>query len=159
MKKWADITETFRKSYDFRQKHVNWFPGHMSKGLRQMQHIIFKTDCIIEVHDARLPLTGRNSTFRDTLVGERPHLLVLSKQDLAFGPVPTKESDRLKARVRDIVLSRDPSLSDVIFANCSNAACKGLKSVSGLIPHRLSKNAPFDAKNLIQSNFTCDREN
>lgn len=39
-------------------------------------------DCIIEVHDARIPLSGRNPLFQETL-GLKPHLLVLNKMDLA----------------------------------------------------------------------------
>ncbi|XP_014838031.1 PREDICTED: mitochondrial ribosome-associated GTPase 1 isoform X2 [Poecilia mexicana] len=39
-------------------------------------------DCILEIHDARIPLSGRNPIFQDTL-NVRPHLLVLNKMDLA----------------------------------------------------------------------------
>ncbi|XP_054886154.1 mitochondrial ribosome-associated GTPase 1 isoform X2 [Poeciliopsis prolifica] len=39
-------------------------------------------DCILEIHDARIPLSGRNPIFQDSL-NVRPHLLVLNKMDLA----------------------------------------------------------------------------
>ncbi|XP_070486992.1 mitochondrial ribosome-associated GTPase 1 isoform X2 [Equus przewalskii] len=61
---------------------ARWFPGHMAKGLKKMQSSLKLVDCIIEVHDARIPLSGRNPLFQETL-GLKPHLLVLNKMDLA----------------------------------------------------------------------------
>ena len=59
--RWVELATTFRRSYDFsRVGAINWFPGHMTRGLRQMEHTMLKTDLIIEVHDARYALT---STF------------------------------------------------------------------------------------------------
>jgi len=43
-----------------------------------MQKRIGDMDCIIEVHDARIPFTGRNPIF-DRHAKMRPHILVLSK--------------------------------------------------------------------------------
>lgn len=40
-------------------------------------------DCIIEVHDARIPFTGRNPEFKRLLTSVKPHILVLNKADLA----------------------------------------------------------------------------
>ncbi|GCB73180.1 hypothetical protein scyTo_0006659, partial [Scyliorhinus torazame] len=51
-------------------------------GLKKMQASLKNVDCIIEVHDARIPLSGRNPVFEEAL-GVRPHLLVLNKLDLA----------------------------------------------------------------------------
>uniref|UniRef100_A0A8C7AQM3 Mitochondrial ribosome-associated GTPase 1 n=1 Tax=Neovison vison TaxID=452646 RepID=A0A8C7AQM3_NEOVI len=47
-----------------------------------MQSSLKLVDCIIEVHDARIPLSGRNPLFQETL-GLKPHVLVLNKMDLA----------------------------------------------------------------------------
>ncbi|XP_043534798.1 mitochondrial ribosome-associated GTPase 1 isoform X3 [Chiloscyllium plagiosum] len=72
-----------RTSFEFGNREVaKWFPGHMAKGLKKMQASLKKVDCIIEVHDARIPLSGRNPMFQEAL-GVRPHLLVLNKMDLA----------------------------------------------------------------------------
>uniref|UniRef100_A0A4W2IJ02 Polyamine oxidase n=1 Tax=Bos indicus x Bos taurus TaxID=30522 RepID=A0A4W2IJ02_BOBOX len=51
-------------------------------GLKKMQSSLRLVDCIIEVHDARIPLSGRNPLFQETL-GLKPHLLILNKMDLA----------------------------------------------------------------------------
>lgn len=37
---------------------IQWFPGHMGKGLKQMQQKLKTVDCVIEVHDARIPFSG-----------------------------------------------------------------------------------------------------
>ncbi|KAM6067361.1 mitochondrial ribosome-associated GTPase 1 isoform 3-T4 [Chlamydotis macqueenii] len=73
----------FRERFDFGGRDVaSWFPGHMAKGLRQMRASLRRADCLLEVHDARIPLSGRNPRLRE-LLGIRPHVLVLNKMDLA----------------------------------------------------------------------------
>ena len=63
---WIDIVaRSFRREYKFPVSAAkNWFPGHMNRGLKDMQRRIKNVDCIIEVHDARIPLSGRNSAFK-----------------------------------------------------------------------------------------------
>lgn len=53
-----------------RNQRVNWFPGHMTKGMRQIQQRLRNVDCIVEIHDARIPIAGRNSQFFDTITGK-----------------------------------------------------------------------------------------
>ena len=64
-----DLRPFFRFPEDHR---TNWFPGHMQKGLRQMQHAISQADCVIEVHDARIPFSGRNASFKSQVVPTHP---------------------------------------------------------------------------------------
>ena len=126
---WKNMT--FRTNYAFKgdKQRIQWFPGHMIKGLRQMRISLKQTDCVIEVHDSRIPLSGRNVTFKNDITGNRPHVLVLNKKDLVFGNAKTKEGyheEEVKARI----MAADPSLSEVIFTNCKNIRCPGLRSVS-----------------------------
>ncbi|XP_021461935.2 mitochondrial ribosome-associated GTPase 1 isoform X1 [Oncorhynchus mykiss] len=73
----------FRTVFDFGDREVaHWFPRHMAKGLKQMKASVKNVDCILEIHDARIPFSGRNPLFQDSL-DVRPHLLVLNKMDLA----------------------------------------------------------------------------
>lgn len=51
-------------------------------GLKKMQSRLKSVDCVIEVHDARIPFSGRNPLFQE-LLDLKPHLLVLNKMDLA----------------------------------------------------------------------------
>ncbi|XP_072281237.1 mitochondrial ribosome-associated GTPase 1 isoform X2 [Pyxicephalus adspersus] len=76
------LYSVLRFPYDFGGRDVaHWFPGHMAKGLKQMRAKLTKVDCIVEVHDARIPLSGRNPFFKEYL-GIKPHLLILNKLDL-----------------------------------------------------------------------------
>ena len=51
-----------------------------------MRKALIETDCVVEVHDARIPLTGRNINFQHDITGNKPHILVLNKKDLVFNP-------------------------------------------------------------------------
>jgi len=76
----------FRTQFNFLglSKDMNyWFPGHMAKSLKKMYEQLTSVDAIIEVHDARIPFSGRNSKFRQTIVGNKPYAFVLNKADLA----------------------------------------------------------------------------
>lgn len=65
------------------KKTLNWYPGHMYSGMQAMVGKLRTVDCIIEVHDARIPFTGRNKEFKQQLGAIKPHVLVLNKCDLA----------------------------------------------------------------------------
>lgn len=63
-------------------KDIHWFPGHMKKALIQIQDRVKLVDCVIELLDARSPLSSRNEyLFRVTEGKDR--LVVLTKSDLA----------------------------------------------------------------------------
>ena len=48
----------------------SWYPPGMRNALARMKGTWHKYDMVIEVHDARLPFTGRNKTFYETLKGK-----------------------------------------------------------------------------------------
>lgn len=96
------MTMKFRDKFVLNHTINNWFPGHMFKGLcnlnrhldfililfvsitgiKEMNKKLHRIDCIIEVHDARVPFTGRNTKFQKQLSEIRPHYLLLNKVDL-----------------------------------------------------------------------------
>ena len=61
---------------------VQWYPGHMTKAKRQMQEDIKLIDLIIELVDARIPLSSRNPDI-DELGKNKSRLVLLNKADLA----------------------------------------------------------------------------
>ncbi|MDD3953699.1 MAG: ribosome biogenesis GTPase YlqF [Lentisphaeria bacterium] len=61
---------------------TGWFPGHMLKAGRQMQEALKLIDLLVELVDARAPLSTRNPELLQKL-GSKPALLVASKADLA----------------------------------------------------------------------------
>ncbi len=64
------------------QKNVHYFPGHMAKALREMAPFVKNADIVVEVADARAPFSTRNPMLSE-LIGSKPHLIVLSKNDKA----------------------------------------------------------------------------
>ena len=62
--------------------HFQWYPGHMTKAKRQMQEDIKLIDLVIELVDARIPLSSRNPDI-DELGKNKARLILLNKADLA----------------------------------------------------------------------------
>ena len=62
--------------------NVQWFPGHMAKTKRMIQDQIKLVDVVIELVDARLPMSSRNPLL-DKLVEGKPRVVILNKEDLA----------------------------------------------------------------------------
>lgn len=61
---------------------IQWFPGHMAKARRQVTEKLKLIDVVIELVDARLPLSSRNPMI-DEIVQHKPRLVILNKADLA----------------------------------------------------------------------------
>ena len=59
-----------------------WYPGHMTKAIRQMREDIKLVDLVIELLDARIPLSSRNPDI-DSLGRNKSRLVILNKSDLA----------------------------------------------------------------------------
>lgn len=59
-----------------------WFPGHMAKALRDIESKLKHVDLILEVRDARVPLSSVNDRLGKALANKR-RIVVLNKTDLA----------------------------------------------------------------------------
>lgn len=62
--------------------NYQWYPGHMTKAKRMMQEDIKLIDLVIELIDARIPLSSRNPDI-DELGKNKARLILLNKADLA----------------------------------------------------------------------------
>ncbi len=62
--------------------NIQWYPGHMTKTRRQMENDVKLVDLVAEVVDARIPISSRNPDI-DTMVGERPRLIIFNRVDQA----------------------------------------------------------------------------
>lgn len=62
--------------------NYQWYPGHMTKAKRMMQENISLIDLVIELVDARIPLSSRNPDI-DELGKNKSRLILLNKSDLA----------------------------------------------------------------------------
>lgn len=77
-------------SNDFvNRRNIQWFPGHMAKTLRIMESDIKNVDAVLQLLDARIPLSSLNPEIQ-RITGAKPRLYVLNKSDLA-DPEITKQ--------------------------------------------------------------------
>lgn len=61
---------------------IQWFPGHMNKTRQKLAEAIKTVNGVLEIADARAPLSSRNPLL-DEILGNKPRLLLLNKSDLA----------------------------------------------------------------------------
>lgn len=62
--------------------NIQWYPGHMTKTRRMMEENISLVDIVIELLDARLPLSSKNPEI-DNLARNKKRIIILNKADLA----------------------------------------------------------------------------
>lgn len=84
-----------------------------------MQAKLRSVDCILELHDARIPFSGRNPNFSHGLVGEKPHIIILNKVDLI-------SRDQMKKIRKTYEKTISPN---VVFTNCKYDQDPGMKQV------------------------------
>ena len=61
---------------------INWFPGHMAKTMKQIEQDLKLVDIVIELLDARIPLSSQNPNVQK-LIANKKKIIVLNKSDLA----------------------------------------------------------------------------
>ena len=64
------------------RQNIQWFPGHMAKTLRLMEADIRNVDAVLQLLDARIPLSSLNPEI-ERITAAKPHLYVMNKADLA----------------------------------------------------------------------------
>ena len=79
---------------------LSWYPGHMNKFMQELPSLLRRTDMVLEVRDARLPLTSINTNFELQMVNwsidqqsstssarlvKRKRFIVMNKADLVPG--------------------------------------------------------------------------
>ncbi len=63
-------------------QNIQWFPGHMAKTKRKIKEQLKLVDAVAEITDARIPVSSRNPDIPE-LIGDKPHIIVLNKCDMA----------------------------------------------------------------------------
>ncbi len=112
--------------------HIHWYPGHIAKAEKKLKEQLSLVDAVIEVLDARLPLS---SCYEDItrLLGQKPRLILLNKADLTFKhellpfiehlksitgcpviPTDAKNSKDLKAIVNKAVEMAEPRIQAIM---------------------------------------------
>ena len=74
-----------------------WYPGHMTKAKRMMQENMKLIDIMIELVDARIPLSSRNPDI-DQLAANKSRLILLNKTDMADERVTAQWEEYFKEK-------------------------------------------------------------
>ncbi len=112
--------------------NYQWYPGHMTKAKRMMQENIKLIDLVIELVDARIPLSSRNPDI-DDLAGNKSRIILLNKSDLAdphYNKQWTQYFEEKGAHVLEI--------------NSKSGA--GVKSIQGLVQEACKEKIERDRK-------------
>ncbi len=110
---------------------IVWYPGHMAKAKRLIKEALPNIDMVIELLDARAPISSKNPDF-DSLFGNKPVLTLLTKSSLADPEATKYYENKLKKSGREVIAidSKDG---------------KGIKSINGGIRSLMSEKLARDA--------------
>ena len=136
---------------------IQWFPGHMAKARREISEKIKLIDIVVELVDARAPLSSKNPMF-DQICNNKPRLIVMTKKDLA--------DDKVTARILGIVLVELLGYSWLGFVQLRKGKTFFSKRYwkyailfnLPLIPHYLSQIVLSSADRIMISNMVGDSE-
>uniref|UniRef100_A0A1I7YJH0 Mitochondrial GTPase 1 n=1 Tax=Steinernema glaseri TaxID=37863 RepID=A0A1I7YJH0_9BILA len=97
---------------------------HMGVQMKKMEGKLRTVDLIVEVHDARIPLSGRNPEFYQKLYAIRPHILVINKMDLV-------DMKKYKEPVEDYYRAR--GVNNILWTDCKRRLGRALKDLQHLM--------------------------
>lgn len=98
--------ENFEEKQPVIHQHIHWYPGHIAKAERKLKEQINLVDVVIEVLDARIPLSSCYGNI-ENLLGEKPRLILLNKADLVSEQELKKWVEIIEAKFRCPVLISD----------------------------------------------------
>ena len=77
------------------KSNINWYPGHMAKTKRQIAEDLKLIDVVIEILDARIPISSQNPDMKD-LTKTKKKIIILNKSDLADEKETSKWINKFK---------------------------------------------------------------
>lgn len=99
--------------------HINWYPGHMKKTRESIQKNLSLVDLVFELIDARIPYSSQNPVI-DSILGEKPRVIILNKSDLADSSLNRLWQDYFKKR----------GLTSILFDSLSGRGVDNLLSLA-----------------------------
>lgn len=112
--------------------NFQWYPGHMTKAKRMMQENIKLIDLVIELVDARIPMSSRNPEI-DELGKNKARLILLNKSDLAEEKQTEAWAEYFKARGYSVL-------------KINSRKGGGIKSIYGVIQEACKEKIERDRK-------------
>lgn len=124
----------------FQKSQINWYPGHMAKTKREIKEKIDLIDIVIELIDSRIPMSSKNKDI-DSLVGNKPRIIVMTKMDLCDIGITDKWKDyyeKLGYNVVEVDLLNNKNINKIV-ENISEIGeeLNRKRSLKGLKPRRI----------------------
>ena len=106
-----------KKGTTSNMSQIHWFPGHMKKALNEIEAKIKLVDIVIEILDARAPLSSINPEFEKRIQNKKK-IVIFSKADLA-DPIGTPKWEQFFKKSVDslLILNLNEPKSEKIIAN------------------------------------------
>jgi ribosome biogenesis GTPase A len=111
---------------------INWYPGHIAKAERNLKEKLNLVDVVIEIIDARIPLSSKYIEI-EKLIGPKPRLLVLNKYDLADPTQCLKWKDYLTKNTGLTVIFTSASSNKDISSIISAAVELGKDKIASIV--------------------------
>lgn len=112
--------------------NIQWYPGHMTKARRMMEEDIKLIDLVIELVDARLPLSSRNPDI-DNLAKNKARLILLNKSDLSDERINNQWTEYFKEKGFFVV-------------KLDSRSGAGMKAINGVIQEACKEKIERDRK-------------
>ena len=77
------------------QQYINWYPGHMLKAKKELAKQLKRVDIVLEMRDARIPVSSINQHFEE-LLGHKKRILIFNKTALADQEVTRHWEERFR---------------------------------------------------------------
>ncbi|KAF0488211.1 P-loop containing nucleoside triphosphate hydrolase protein [Gigaspora margarita] len=111
---------TIRPNFVF-DKAINWFPGHMAKGLRVISERLSSVDVVVEI-----PLSSINNKFED-IAKLKDRIIVYNKADLADESAQMSITDAFREYRKQRVIFTDANTDKNVKMIIDFAANKAIK--------------------------------
>lgn len=112
--------------------NYQWYPGHMTKARRMMQENVQLIDLVIELVDARIPMSSRNPDI-DGLAGKKSRIVLLNKADLADPAWNSRWADWFQQK-------------GVYVLEVNSKSGAGVKAINGLVQEACREKIERDRK-------------
>ena len=112
--------------------YIHWYPGHIAKAERKLKELLNLVDVVIEVRDARIPLSSAYPDIKG-LIGEKPRLILLNKSDLTEPLITKKWADRISKETECQVILTCASTSNDLKKITDKASALAQEKIAKLV--------------------------